>query len=111
MGVGSKNNNNFPGVFKKLYTSPVSKSPDSKIPTLSEAMRGQNVTKLDLLARNEAAEVEARENLYKGASDDNPKLMLCIRFSRTGIPIIFISFQFCYWFIGLVHIYSSGIEF
>ena len=29
-------------------------SPDSKIPTLSEAMRGQNVTKLDLLARNEA---------------------------------------------------------
>merc|ERR1739845_136134 len=73
-------------MFKKLYMfsdSPVSKSPDSKIPTLSEAMRGQNVTKLDLLARNEAVEVETRENLYKGASYDNPKLMLCIRFSSS----------------------------
>ena len=137
--VGSKNNNNFPGVFRKLYgnhrlnfvnsneAKVFQDSPDSKIPTLSEAMRGQNVTKLDLLARNEAVsfyvilifsktslhkvEVEARENLYKGASYDNPKLMLCMKFSRTGIPIIFISFQFCYWFIGLVHIYSSGIDF
>ena len=58
-------------MFKKLYSnpglnsvqfneaevfsdSPVSKSPERKIPTLSGAMRGQNVTKLDLLARNEA---------------------------------------------------------
>ena len=64
--VGSKNNNNFPGVFRKLYgnhrlnfvnsneAKVFQDSPDSKIPTLSEAMRGQNVTKLDLLARNEA---------------------------------------------------------
>ena len=64
--VGSKNNNNFPGVFRKLYgnhelnfvnfneAEVFEDSPDSKIPTLSEAMRGQNVTKLDLLARNEA---------------------------------------------------------
>ena len=61
-----KNNNNFPGVFRKLYgnhrlnfvnsneAKVFQDSPDSKIPTLSEAMRGQNVTKLDLLARNEA---------------------------------------------------------
>ena len=34
--------------------SPVSKSPDSKIPILSAAKRRQKVTKLDLLARNEA---------------------------------------------------------
>ena len=52
-------------------------------------------------------EIEARESLYKGTSDRNPKLMLLMIFARKGIPIIFISFKFVYWSVGLIHVYNA----
>ena len=52
-------------------------------------------------------EIEARESLYQGTSDRNPKLMLLMIFARKGIPIIFISFKFVYWSVGLIHVYNA----
>ena len=54
-------------------------------------------------------EVEARENLYKEANTGSSQLVRCTRFARTGIPILFVGFQLCYWSIGLAHIYASGV--
>ena len=54
-------------------------------------------------------EVEARENLYKAVNTENSKLVRCTRVSRKVIPMIFLGFQFCYWSIGLAHIYTSGV--
>ena len=100
-------------------------APEEKITTVSEAMQIQNIAKHDLLSRNEAVvctsiltfihpsylqdEVEAREKLYKEASTNNSNLLLCTKIARTGIPMLFIGFQLCFWSIGLVHIYTSGV--
>jgi len=101
-GVRIRNNKNswMTGIFNNGYAT------DEVIPTVTEAMKGQKVNKMDLLNRNEQLEVEARENLYKGASSQNGRLKLCVYFAKKGIPMISICFQFCYWSIGLIHIYS-----
>ena len=82
-------------------------------PTMTETMDKQNVTRQELVSIDEKVEMDAKENLYKGAAtwQTNSKLRLCTVFARTGIPIIFLSFQFGYWSIGLLHIYiKDGFE-
>ena len=72
----------------------VSHSSDDNIPTIPEA---QDINKMDLF------------NEIKSFSDSF-RLKMCVSFAKTGLPIITICFQICYWSIGLIHIYSSYSE-
>merc|ERR1719270_1497231 len=67
---------------------------DDNIPTIPEA---QDINKMDLF------------NEIKSFSDSF-RLKMCVSFAKTGLPIITICFQICYWSIGLIHIYSSYSE-
>ena len=91
-------------------------------PRVGEILKRKKIDKLDLISRNETVskkhprkykhcnvqvEIEARESLYQGTGEKNPKLQLLMIFARKGIPIIFISFKFVYWSIGLIHVYNA----
>ena len=95
-------------------------------PRVGEVLKRKKIDKLDLISRNETVnlkqmtsirtnvnivtsqvEIEARESLYQGTGEKNPKLQLLLIFARKGIPIIFVSFKFVYWSIGLIHVYNA----